>query len=63
MIDYLNESTESLFTEFENFKFQGEKKSILFCFKKLEPTVRSNKNRDFVHLSNGFLMLFPNSGL
>lgn len=32
MIDYLNESTETLFTEFQNFKFQGEKKiySVLF---------------------------------
>lgn len=60
MIDCLNESTEGLVNEFENFKFQGKKKekSILFCFRKLEPTVRSNKNRDFVHLSNGFLMLF-----
>lgn len=34
MIDCLNESTEGLVTEFENFKFQGKKKKKrnLFCF-------------------------------
>lgn len=64
MIDYLNENIEGLLTEFEKYKFRGEKKEkyILFCFK-LEPIVKSNKKKDFVQLSNGLLMLLSNSGL